>query len=251
MTHPLAIMDYGIGGLGLASRIKKDYPAVPIIYFSDAGEVPYGKLRHDVLKARVEGVIRFLKQQGAAHVIVACHSASSVVTSDSTLTGIRELTIDSIEARPDQSMAIIGGGRTIRARYYQKQLKGKSKSIRQRIAQPLSILVERGETDSQEVDAAIRKILLPIKSYDRLLLAFTHYPALRAKIEKFMKPRCEVIDPMEAIYHAIEPMLTKASGIDHTLEDKYFTTGDTELMKEAAYKAFGYDIPTVEKVQMS
>ncbi|MEO9870090.1 glutamate racemase [Ekhidna sp.] len=249
MNYPIAIMDYGIGGIGLLSMIKRDYPDIPIIYFSDSGEVPYGKLKFNVLKARVDKVVNFLFENGAQHVVAACHSASSVVASNRNLTSIRELTIDSIENSPNKTIAIIGGGRTIKARFYQKHLKEVSKNVRQRIAQQLSIFVEQGEVHSNDVDRTIRKILKPIKDYDRLLLACTHYPALRANLTQVMKADCEIIDPIESVYDSIKHILLKADN-NGNVKDKYFTSGDTELMKEAAYNAFSYTIKKAKKIEL-
>ena len=251
MTYPIAIMDYGIGGIGLVSLIKKDYPDTPILYFSDSGEIPYGKLTYKVLKTRVDKVIHFLVDNGAQHVVIACHSASTVVESKHNITSIKELTIDSVKTSPNKSLAIIGGGRTIRARYYQKRfLKEANEHVKQRIAQQLSILVERGEVDSDEVNYAVEKILTPVKNYDRLLLACTHYPALKAILAKVMKTNCEIIDPIESIYHSIEHMLTKTSETDSQVKDEYFTSGDPELMKKAANNAFGFEIKEAKRVEL-
>lgn len=248
MKYPLAIMDYGIGGMGLVALIKEKYPEFPLLYFSDSGAIPYGKLNATELESRVNKVIEFLYQQGAAHVVVACHSASTVVTSNERLTSIRELTVTSISGDRQKSIGIIGGGRTIRARYYQKELKLHFKEVRQRIAQPLSIYIERGEVDSREIQNAMRAILNPIKHVDRLLLACTHYPAISESITEVMKSGCELIDPVEAIYQKVFPYLSQYATI--TGRDQFFTTGDPALMRQASERAFQVEVDQVFRMKL-
>ena len=187
MKYPVAVFDYGIGGIGLVTLIKERYPNLPLLYFSDSGEIPYGKLTRSVLKARVDKVINFLQDEGSHHMVVACHSASSVVISNERVTGIRELTLNSVKKYNLNSLGIIGGGRTIRAGFYRKNLSDEGMRISQRIAQEFSIRIERGEIDSPELEEVARRILTPIKSVDGLLLACTHYPAIIEVIRGVMK----------------------------------------------------------------
>ena len=248
MKYPLAIMDYGIGGMGLVALIKSRNPGLPLLYFSDSGAVPYGKLNASALRSRVDRVIDFLYQQGAEHVVIACHSASSVVTSKERLTGIRELTVSNIQEDRKKSIGIIGGGRTIRARYYQKELKKISREVHQRIAQPLSMFIERGEVDSEELRNTLRVILDPIRNVDRLLLACTHYPAIIDLIREMMKEGCELIDPVEAINEELSTYLSEH--VNTHGPDQFYTSGDPALMQEAAKLAFRVRFDQVSQVKL-
>ena len=72
-------MDWGIGGLGVQSLVKKRMPDVPVIYFSDTGAVPYGKMSRGELAARLDAIIAFLKTKGVSHVVIACNAASTAI----------------------------------------------------------------------------------------------------------------------------------------------------------------------------
>lgn len=122
MKYPVAIIDYGIGGLGLYKMIREEFPAMPILYLSDSGEVPYGKLPKDKLRKRLEKVLKYLEGRGAEHIVVACHSASSVVKATDNAIGLRSQTITAVLNRKPKSVGIIGGGRTIRSGYYRREL---------------------------------------------------------------------------------------------------------------------------------
>jgi len=43
MNAPIGIFDSGIGGLTVASAIKKIMPCESIIYFGDTAHMPYGE----------------------------------------------------------------------------------------------------------------------------------------------------------------------------------------------------------------
>ncbi|HEY8269331.1 MAG TPA: hypothetical protein VIG33_00460 [Pseudobdellovibrionaceae bacterium] len=44
---------------------------------------------------------------------------------------------------------------------------------------------------------ALQQILTPLKGYEALVLACTHYPAVSAQIQKFL-PSTQLLDPAEA-----------------------------------------------------
>lgn len=243
MKYPIAIIDYGIGGLGLYKMIREEFPDLPILYFSDSGVTPYGKLPKNVLRARIEKVFSYLHGRGAEKIVVACHSASSVVLdSDKNAIGLRSQTVKAVLKKKPKRVGIIGGGRTIRSGYYRDELNKAGIKTSQRIAQPLSILVERGEIEGKAVDAIVSKIVRPLSSCDSILLACTHYPVLNGVIEKHFKGK--LIDPAQELYHSIKPHLKK----DLKGSSEFLTTGDTKLMKLAAQKAFGVKLIHVSKV---
>jgi glutamate racemase len=239
----IAIVDYGIGGLGLYKIIRKDFPKLPILYFSDSGEVPYGRLSKKRLRERLEKVFDYLRSQGAERIVVACHSASSVVSdSDEDVIGLRTQTLKATLKSKPKSVGIIGGGRTIRSGFYKRELNKAGVRTKQRVAQALSILIERGEVDGEEVERAIRKIIKPISDCEAVLLACTHYPVLIDEIKKQFD--IKLIDPIEELYKSIQKFLnSKEKG-----ESTFITTGNGNLMISAARKAFDVHIPSVTRV---
>ena len=239
----IAIIDYGIGGLGLYKMIRKDFPKLPLIYFSDSGEVPYGKLSRAALRARIEKVFHFLENKGVEKIIVACHSASSVVRdSDKNVIGLRSQTIKAVATRKPKSVGIIGGGRTIRSGFYRRELRKLGIKTSQRVAQPLSILVERGEVKGRLVEETVAEIMKPLRGCDSVLLACTHYPVLSDII---LKHCSRVIDPVDELYLSIYKELKQVTTTGRTL---FMTTGDTGLMKHAARNAFGVRVESVRHV---
>lgn len=226
-------MDYGIGGLGLYNLVQRNFPKLPILYFSDSGQVPYGKQTKAQLRRRLEHVFKYLFSQGAELIVVACHSGSSVVLdSDHRVVGIRHATLKAMSRLRPTNVAVIGGGRTINSRYYRRQLERRGWRVFQRVAQPLSILVERGELLSTRVHTEVAKIMKPIATCDRILLACTHYPVLSSTIRQYISPQTKLVDPIEQLYHSILPHLR-----NHRKEigrTRFLTTGDVNAMRKAS-----------------
>lgn len=252
--HRLAILDWGIGGLGFYKLLKSRHPDLPVLYFSDAGAVPYGRLSEPLLAERLRVVMRHLSERGVDRVVVACNAASTVLPllrHDTTLPGVigviehgigavREKGVGSREKGRNNEVGVIGGERTIRSGVYGRALRGDGYRVVQRVAQPLSALIERGEIDSPALHAALARILAPLCDVDLLLLACTHYAAITDAIERHL-PDAVIIDPIDGMMRWIEREWELAGGEG---EDLFLTSGDSGEMIDAAWKAFGVKIGT-------
>jgi glutamate racemase len=143
------------------------------------------------------------------------------------------------------SVGIIGGGRTIRSGYYRRELNKAGIETRQRIAQPLSILVERGEVRGVAVDEAVSKIIRPLKGVDAILLACTHYPVLSDVISKYAGP-VRMIDPVKGLYNSVRHYFNASD----KGRSEFLTTGNTRLMIDASRKAFAVRIRQATRVKV-
>jgi glutamate racemase len=265
---PLGILDWGIGGLGFVRLLKERHPGVPVVYLSDAGEVPYGALPAEALTYRVGCALGLLRGLGARRVVVACNAASTVLPRISEIvkqgdaeriwgplpsfTGIIDHGIDAVASevslRGGVTVGVIGGRRTILSGMYRRPLVGRGFEIRQRVAQPLSALIERGDVSSGNLIAQLRTILAPLRGCDHLLLACTHYAAITPAITELL-PGTHIIDPVVRLLDWIEVawgIATSSPEDRSSIEDRYLTTGDRNLMSLAARRAFGVVIDRVE-----
>ena len=59
MTERIAVLDWGIGGLGVW-RALRHRTLAPTLYLSDSGAPPYGRLPARELSQRLEAVCRHL-----------------------------------------------------------------------------------------------------------------------------------------------------------------------------------------------
>ena len=249
MQQKLGILDWGIGGVSIYKLVKERFGDVPVIYFSDTGAVPYGKMSRGELVARLNAVVDFLKTKGVSHLVIGCNAASTAIPdlnrTDIKIEGVIESAVEITAKLKPKKLAVIGGRRTVLSGIYRRKFAQKGIKTAQRIAQPLSGLIESGDTSSEKLRAESRKILAPIKNSSHVLLACTHYPAITGVLKDFVSADTVFINPAGALVEKIADWdLQKGDA------DVFYTTGETEAMKTAALKAFGVKIKTTEKIRL-
>ena len=75
-TAPIGFFDSGIGGLSVMLAARRILPLENLIYFADSAHCPYGSKGGDFVRQRSLAISRFLLEQGAKAIVVACNSAS-------------------------------------------------------------------------------------------------------------------------------------------------------------------------------
>ena len=245
--YQTVVIDWGIGGLSVYREIKRRDPSRSIVYFSDSGTTAYGKLSPQELESRVTQLCGYFVQNQVREIVIACNAAGTVASqlrSRYESTDVRIIDVISsgirlIKSTSFRCVGVIGGRRTILSRIYQRNLTTPERKIIGRIAQPLSALIERGELGTPLMHATLAGILAPLHRCDAVLLACTHYPAVRDLIQIFV-PNSEILDPAA---------LTAQELADHSntkrptrSPDLFLTTGDPVQSRKTACLAFGAKI---------
>jgi glutamate racemase len=249
MKQKLGILDWGIGGVSVYRLVKEKLGDVSVIYFSDTGATPYGKMSRGELIERLNAVIDFLKSKGVTHLVVGCNAASTAIPDlsrdDLKIEGVIESAVEMTAKVNPQKLAVIGGRRTILSGIYRRKFAARGIKAAQRIAQPLSGLIESGDVSSEKLRHESRKILAPVKNSSHVLLACTHYPAIIPVLKDFVSAATVFLNPAGALVEKIAGWdLTKAGA------DVFYTTGNVREMKTAARNAFGVEIERAEKVDI-
>lgn len=241
----IGIFDYGIGGVSLYKRLREAISA-DIIYLSDTGYVPYGKVPEPELRERVQKVTDYLFHLGAERIVIACNSASTVAPDDPRVINMIPFGLEAVRSTDIKSLGIVGGYRTVESELYKQALLSEMIMIRQEVAQALSIRMEAGDLDSLELDQDIHRIFQPLADCEGILLACTHYPALKQRIQPVV-PQAQLIDPMDFMVNTIFDTFPQMIGNGTT---HWLTTGSVEKMQVAASKAFGVTIDNIQFIQL-
>ncbi len=248
----LGILDWGIGGVGFYALARARLPKLSVVYWSDAGTVPYGKQPPDDLARRIVAVARWMKREaGVTHLAIACNAASSVLPTialdDETLpeiTGVIEHGVRAALQRtaPGQVVGVVGGRRTILSGAYRRGLHGRT--VLQRVAQPISARVEAGDLSSEGLFRELDGIMAPLRGVDLLVLACTHYPALRAAFAE-RAPAAAIVDPAaELLAWALEAWQLESAPARGE-PDRVLTTGNVLSTTRGAYLAFAMELAPV------
>ena len=246
----IGILDWGIGGFGFYTMLKSAMPDAATVYLSDNSSAPYGTLHRDALCKRVTGAVRVLAEHGVDRVVVACNAASTVVPlvqdrSDIDVVGIIDYGVQSVLESDAKRVGVIGGERTIRSGIYRRELQTHGVSVLQRIAQPLSGLIEAGEWRSEIFSEEATTIIYPLRNCEALLLACTHYPAAATQFRNIL-PDITLLDPAVPL---LADALNSWNISRSSKPDIILTTGNPDSMRRGARLAFGVELGEIRTVK--
>jgi glutamate racemase len=245
----IGIRDSGVGGLTVARQIKRLLPHVPLLYFADTANMPYGDRSPEEIRHFAFSITAFLQKHGANMVIFACNTTSAYAlesaksTFDIPLIGMIE---DGAKAavcamdNPQPTIGILATTATVQSGIYSKyiqQLRPQATSIE--IACPGFVpLVESEQIHSSAAVRACEIAMSPLikANADAVILGCTHFPLLLPTLKK-IAPKVLFIDPAQAVAvqvaHHIKstfPDNADKSTFD-AAEDIYFASGPTEILQ--------------------
>ncbi|MBS3758048.1 MAG: glutamate racemase [Desulfobacterales bacterium] len=224
----IGIFDSGIGGLTVVRAVMDRLPGYDIVYFGDTARTPYGnKSSRTVVDYSLQN-IRFLLDQGAKLVVMACNTASSVAT-DTALSRfnmpiyevITPAVNQSLEISKKMAIGVIGTRATITSGIYEKKIHEKAPEARiYSTPCPLLVpLVEEGWLNKPETRMIVKKYLHPLKvrQIDALILGCTHYPLLKPIIAHKIGKKVAIIDSSMALAEEIKAFLAENPQVDREL----------------------------------
>ncbi len=204
-SRPIGVFDSGVGGLTAVREIRRRLPHEDIIYFGDMARLPYGtKSKEQILSFSIQNTLFLLKHKVKA-VVIACNSSASAA-----YTFLKKHfnlpMIDVIEPAAASAVEVTRAGRigviathaTVESGAYEKTLK--KMSPRAKIfsaACPLFVpFVEEGWLDGKITEQVAEVYLNPLrkKNIDTLILGCTHYPLLKATIQKVAGSKIKLVD---------------------------------------------------------
>lgn len=250
----IGIFDSGIGGLTVARAVEQLLPRYPLLYLGDIARTPYGtKSARTITDYSVQNT-RFLIENGAEIIVIACNSAASVATEKLRRefhVPILEVITPAVASALRQSrtgrIGVIGTTATIRSGAYEQMLLAGNPDCKVFTnACPLLVpLVEEGWTAKRETKMILRRYLYPLKNQqiDTLILGCTHYPLLKHLIQPRIGKKVRLIDSSDATAAFLKTSLHNNPDIqprdNHKLADnRYYATDITATATAVAAKLF-------------
>ena len=218
--YAIGIFDSGIGGLTVLREIKRQLPTENIIYLGDTARVPYGtRSAQTVLKYSIANT-DFLLKQNIKLLIIACNTASAIAT-EALRTRYKIPVVEvitpgargAVRATRNGTVGIIGTEATVKSAAYQRAIKALRPDIAV-VARPCPMFVPLAEEgwcdpDDEIVSLTANRYLKELKLYaiDTLVLGCTHYPLLKAAIQKVMGCSVSLIDSAEETAREVAVLL--------------------------------------------
>lgn len=217
---PVGVFDSGVGGLTILTELLRELPGERFVYFGDTANCPYGVRTVEEIQQLAAAATRFLLEQRAKIIVVACNTASVSA-------------VDYLRAtfRPLEFVVVVPAVKPAAARTRIKRIGVAAteasargdylQSLIQKVANGVDVLAvgcprlvelaEAGQLDGPETEAAVREYVEPMlaKGIDELVLGCTHFPAMRAVFERVVGPDIGIIDSGEAIARRTRYILTR------------------------------------------
>jgi glutamate racemase len=238
---PIGVFDSGVGGLSVLRDIRAALPNEDLIYVADSGHVPYGSKTQQYIQERSTILTRFLIEQGAKAVVIACNTATAAAAG--LLRSRFALPIVAMEPAVKPAAAATRSGvigvlatvGTIKSAQLAALLERFGKGI-DVVTQPCPGLVERveaGDLDGPATRALVERYTAPLRErqVDTIVLGCTHYPFLRPLIADVVGSEVALIDTGAAVARQVQRVLTTRDLLHprHTQgSEQFWTSADAE-----------------------
>jgi glutamate racemase len=162
-----------------------------------------------------------------------------------------------VQATRNKKIAVISTEGTMQSGEYLHAIKEANPTIGvlPRAAPGLVELVEQGQAQSAEAEAALRQTLADVIEYgpDTLILGCTHYPLLRPLIQKVTEGKMTIVDSAQTTAARVARVLA-ANGLtaasDEPARHQIYATGSPDRFLQTAKILFGDALPPVKTVSL-
>jgi glutamate racemase len=268
MSHtansPIGVFDSGVGGLSVLRALRSQMPGESVVYFGDQGHIPYGPRPMLQIQNFSRAITRFLLDQDAKIIVVACNAASAAALKtlraafpDIAFVGMEPAVKPAAEHTATGVVGVLATPATFQGALYA--------SVVERFASGVQLLqdpcvglvqqVEKGDLDGAETRGILELALRPMLEMhiDTVVLACTHYPFVIPLIEEIVGPKVRVIDPAPAVARQAARLL-EASGLRNPAGPasalRFFTSGDADHLRTLLPRLLGEQGP-IEALEWS
>lgn len=248
--YPIGVFDSGYGGLTVLKEIVKKMPHYDYIYLGDNARSPYGNRSYETVYHYTLQCVKWFFDQGCPLVILACNTASAKalrtiqqndlpgIDPTKRVLGVIRPTAEIIGNLSQTGEAgILATNGTVASESYPMEI-GKffpELKVYQEACPMWVPLVENNEHNTTGADFFVQKNLQSIlskgQSIDVLLLACTHYPLLRNKIETYLPQGVKLVSQGEIVAESLSDYLLRHPEIEGKCSKngrrEFFTTDAT------------------------
>lgn len=199
-ARPIGVFDSGVGGISVLKGLVKLMPGERFVYYGDTKNAPYGVRDEQDIQRLTQAAVDELMKRDIKALVIACNTATSAAAE-----ALRQsLPIPVVGMEPALKPAATQHGRgrivvmatpaTLRQSKFQRLYEAYGQYARMAPCEGLMEFVERGELDSDALDAYLREKLLDGgEPASAVVLGCTHYVFLKRAIRKLF-PDAELYD---------------------------------------------------------
>jgi len=266
----IGVFDSGFGGLTVLRALVERLPGANYIYLGDTARLPYGaKSLATVARYAVSSAHFLVEQQQADYLVIACNTASALAL-DAIRDAVSVPVIGVIETGANAAQAatktgdvlVMATAATVESHAYSAACHERGLRVIEKACPLLVPLVEEGWVNHSITEEVLRIYLSELLEEstqdaihpDTLVLGCTHYPLLRANIERALPASIRVIDSAEATAAQVAAALClpdslcNPDGNSHTRH--FYATDSVSKFRRLGTRFLGQPIEHVELIDL-
>jgi len=261
-ANPIGVFDSGYGGLTVLKEIIHQLPQYDYVYLGDNARAPCGNRSFETVYHYTLQCVQWFFDQGCSLVILACNTASAKALRTIQQTdlpkidparrvlGVIRPTTEIIGSFSEtKSVGILATNGTVASNSYPVEIAKFFPDVKvYQEACPLWVpLVENNEYQNHGADYFVKKNIKSIfekgVNIDVVLLACTHYPLLKDKIQEYLPIGVKLVSQGEIVAESLQEYLDRHPEIEDKCSKNgqrhFFTTDSTEDFDNHATTFFG------------
>jgi glutamate racemase len=271
----IGVFDSGFGGLTVLKALLEVIPDADYLYFGDTARLPYGSKSVETVARYACEAARFLEQQGAELLVIACNTATALAleqiraAASAPVLGVIEPGAQrAAAATRSRRVVVIGTEATISSHAYHKALSGLQIESREKACPLLVPLVEEGWVDHAVTEQVARIYLGEafdgFGGADVLLLGCTHYPLLKPVLHRMAPEGVALVDSAESTALAVGKLIgsetADMSRLSHarmpgenkiqSAQMRFFVTDSVEKFRRLGRRFLGQEIIDITHVDL-
>ncbi|HEY0161172.1 MAG TPA: glutamate racemase [Edaphobacter sp.] len=273
----IGVFDSGFGGLTVLRELLPLIPDARYVYLGDTARLPYGSKSRETIARYAVSSARFLAEQGAELLVIACNTATALALDDIRealpnipVVGVvrpgAESALAAVQSKGNTSASrvlVLATAATTQSGAYTRTLQSLGLRATEKACPLLVPLVEEGWIDPSphaSVTLDVLRIYL-LEALEQapdanvLLLGCTHYPLLKPLIETTLGTLhhpMKVIDSAEATARAVAALLPAQEGaaINAAPECIFYATDSIEKFQRLGSAFLRQPLPAVHLVDL-
>ncbi|MDE3104304.1 MAG: glutamate racemase [Acidobacteriota bacterium] len=273
-TPTIGVFDSGFGGLTVLRALLPLIPGAHYVYVGDTARLPYGsKSRQTIARYAVESA-RFLHQQGADLLVIACNTASALALPEIRaalpipVIGVIQPGTEAAQASlPGSTKAsqpqvlVLATSATVQSHAYADSLRAMGIAATEKACPLLVPLAEEGWIDHPVTAEVLRiylaEALAEAPSASTLLLGCTHYPLLKPLLQRTLQALhhpMTIIDSADATAQATASVVAAlgfaAAPHDAAPVCSFYATDSVEKFQRLGSHFLGQPLPEVKLLDL-
>jgi glutamate racemase len=263
MTPTIGVFDSGFGGLTVLRALLPRIPAAHYIYLGDTARLPYGaKSQTTIARYAVESA-KFLHQQGADHLVIACNTATALALPEIIsavpipVTGVIDPVVQMThQHHPNADTLILATTATVLSHAYRTLCEARSLHPTEKACPLLVPLIEEGWIDhpvTREVLSIYLREALETCSPQVVILGCTHYPLIAPLVAETLQAlgsKAEVIDSAQATAEVVSTEYRNPSNLSLIPTFTCYATDSVEKFARLGSQFLSQPIPQVELIDL-